>query len=103
MAYADLYDTQRSTPLRNRFEVAVQSVALGVFAEAAGATNHTERLALAKKVLTSTSESIRYGEMFHRLAVVGDATIQAQGEGATDPQILAAVNTYYTGVAVVGL
>lgn len=103
MAYADLYNTQRSTPLRNRFEVAVQTAALGVFSESTGTVNHTERLALAKKVLTSTPESIRYAELFHRVSVIGDATVQAQGDAATDAQVLAAVTTLFTAVSVVGL
>ena len=96
-----IYDLQLSSSLRNRFGVAVQIAALAVFAEDPGTPAHAERVVLATKVLTSTGDSTRYGEMFHRVSVL--TTTSVQTEAATDAQIQAAVEGLFTAVAVVGL
>lgn len=101
--HAELYNLQRSTVLANRFEIAAQRQAVAVFAEDPGTANHAERRALAVKVLTNPATAATYGELFKRVALVANATIEAQGEAATDAQITTAVTGLWTALAVNGL
>ena len=101
--HAELYNLQRSSTLANRFEIAAQLQAILVFNESTGTANHTERRALAVKVLTNPTTAAVYGELFKRVALVSNATIQDQGEAATDAQITTAVSALWTALAVNGL
>lgn len=83
-AYDNLWTLRYGTKtLRRRVEVAVAATAYGILSEDPATPNHDVRLVWAKGTLQNpgpVAESVMWG-------VIANATIQAQGDGATDAQV----------------
>lgn len=100
MAYLDLWAIRGSGALKARFTVAVEKAAYDVINEPGTVTNHAQRLAWAKRVITSATAAEDYGQRFMRLAVIGNATLQSAGEAATDNDIQFVTNSLIDSFAL---
>lgn len=91
----EVYQLYHESNLKNRAEVAIAKIAIDIYKEDSGTTNHTARLAWAKAAIQNTkAETIKF-----MWGILSDTTIQTEGNNATDPQVIAAVSTIVNALA----
>lgn len=96
MAYVDTYNLRyNSATLKPKTEVAVVTAATNVLNEDAGTANHANRILWAQWALKNSkqaTEQMLWG-------VVGNATIVADGDSASDADVQFVVNSYIDSFA----
>jgi hypothetical protein len=94
--YENIYNLHANSNLRNRVTVAIAKASQDILAEAGTVPNHAERLTWAKTVMHDPADEatkMMWG-------VLGNATIRAKGETATDAEVQAAVDAILNVFAV---
>lgn len=102
MAYSDLWTLRGSASLKQRFTVAVEKAAYDVLNESSATQHYYERRGWATRVIASAASAEDYGQRFMRLGVIGNGTLQAAGEAATDNDIQFIVNSLVNSFALSG-
>jgi len=94
MAYTDIYTAATTSDhvLRKQIAVAMFSAAVDIINEAESTANHYNRLAWAKKVVSSNSAPLTEAEKWI-WKVLENATIQASPAAAEDNDVQFVVNS----------